>query len=134
MALPRSSWRWSVLGLALAVTTLTLAAAPAPAPQQGVTIQITVSGNNVQVSNPRVTVARGEPITWSGNAPFAIVVERQAALFPGVPAQALTGLANRPAQARVGGSAAPGRYKYSVVVWNGSELRVLDPEIIVRPN
>lgn len=134
MSLPRRVRRWSALGLALAAATFTLAAAPAAPPQQATTIQITVSGNSIQVSNPRAMVGRGEAITWSANAPFAIVVERQGSLFPGVPAQALSGLANRPAQARVGGNTPPGRYKYSVVVWNGSEMRVLDPEIIVRPN
>jgi hypothetical protein len=130
MALPRSFGRILALALILGVTSL-VAAAPQ---SQGPTVSISLSGNSIQVSPSRVEVTRGQRVTWTGSVPFAIVVNEQGTVFPGVPAQAMRGLANRPLNARVGGNAPNRTYKYSVVVWDGSELRVRDPEIVVKPN
>lgn len=134
MALPRSFRRIIAFGAVLAVTSLTAAAAVPAAEQQGVTVHISLSGDTIGVSNPRVEVERRESVTWTGSVPFAVVVEEQNTLFPNVPAQAMRGLANRPARARVGGSAPARTYKYTVVVWDGQELRIRDPEIVVKPD
>lgn len=132
MALPRSSWRIVAVIAAVAVTTLAMA--DPPAQQQQVTVEITLSGTDVTVSDASITVRRGQPIRWTSNAPFSIVVERHGSIFPTPPPQAMRGLANRPLQVNVGGSAAAGTYKYTVVVWDAAngEMRVLDPEIVVQ--
>lgn len=134
MALPRSFRRIIAFSAVLAVTSLTLAAAVPAAEQQGVTIDISLSGDTIGVSNPRVEVERRQPVRWTGSVPFAIVVEEQKALFPNVPAQAMRGLANRPVRAMVGDTTPAGSYKYTVVVWDGQQLRIRDPEIVVKPD
>jgi hypothetical protein len=133
MALPRNSWRVMAVVMVLAVTSLALA--DSPAQQQQVTVAITLSGSTVSVDRPRIEVRRGERVDWTSNVPFAVVVERHDSIFPNTPPQAMRGLANRPVRANVGGNAAPGVYKYTVVVWDAAagDLRVLDPEIVVRP-
>lgn len=131
MALPRSTWR--ILAVVM-LTATSLALTRSPAPQQA-TVDITLSGNTVAVSEDTIEVRRGQPIRWTSNAPFTVVVERHDSIFPDTPPRAMRGLANRPVRANVGGKAAPGTYKYTVVVWDADdgELRVLDPEIVVRP-
>lgn len=133
MALLRSSWQILALGLVLAVTSLTLAATPATPPQQAPTVQISLDDDSVQVFPSRVEVVQGQVVTWSSSVPFAIVLNDQDTVFPGLPPQAMRGLSRRPVQARVGGNTPARSYKYTVVVWDGQQLRVLDPEIVVKP-
>jgi hypothetical protein len=105
---------------------------PGPADQEA-TIGIALTPAGVQVVPASVTVDPGEEIQWSSDLPFAVAVERNAQLFGReLPPQALRGRANAPARARVGESAEAGSYKYSVAVWDGEEVWVVDPEIIVR--
>lgn len=137
MALPRSLRRIGSLALVLAATGLTTAAgAPQPAVQaQAATITISLTSGGIQVSPNTASVRRGETIQWQSELPFAIAVERNSALFGRtLPPQALRGRANTPVRAAVGESAPTGSYKYSVAVWDGTNVWVVDPEILILPN
>lgn len=116
----------------LALLVLT-AATTTPRPQAAaVTISLTPAG--VQVSPDRVVATRGETIQWTSDLPFAIAVERNAALFgQTLPPQSLRGRANAPVRASVGPGAPDGTYKYSVAVWDGENVWVVDPEVVVGP-
>lgn len=117
----------------LALLTLTALTGPAPAPQAAVTISLTPAG--VQVTPARIAVSRGEAIQWTSSLSFAIAVERNTALFgQTLPPQALRGRANAPVNATVGANAPDGTYKYSVAVWDGENVWVVDPEVVVGPN
>jgi plastocyanin len=111
---------------------LGLAAASSPADQEAaITIALTPAG--VQVTPATVTVSPGETIQWTSEIPFAVAVERNAQLFgQELPPQALRGRANAPLRAAVAENAEAGTYKYSVAVWDGENVWVVDPEIIIR--
>lgn len=134
MSLPRSLWRIAALVPLVALTSLSVEAAAAPVPQQEPTVTIRLTGAGVQVAPDRITVQRGQSINWNSSMPFAIAVERNNALFGRtLPPQALRGRANAPVRAQVGGQAAQGTYKYAVAVWDGENVWVVDPEIVVPP-
>lgn len=137
MTLPRSLRTTALLAL------LGLTAAVPPPDAQQATIRITLNPAGVQVSPARVAVAQGTPLEWTSDLPFAVDLERKAELFgSNLPPQALRGRAAgggaaagaaRRVMTRVGESAPPGTYKYSVAVWDGENVWVVDPEIVVRP-
>ena len=137
--------RAGVLILALGVPAA-WAAAPAPreaAPvQEAATVQIRLTPQGIQVTPQQVAVRRGQEVVWTSDEPFAVAVERNAELFGReLPPQALRA---RPAaadpapasavvRARTGAEAPEGSYKYSVAVWDGEDVWVVDPEILIRP-
>ncbi len=100
-----------------------------------VTIQIRLTGAGLQVTPASARVSRGDEIVWTSDLPFAVDVARNAELFGRqLPAAALRGRANAAARASTGRSAPAGSYKYAVAVWDGTNVWVLDPEIIISPN
>lgn len=108
-----------------------VAADASPDQEAGVRIALTPAG--VQVTPSSITVEPGEAVQWSSDMPFAVAVERNAELFgQELPPAALRGRANAPARATVGADAEAGSYKYAVAVWDGENVWVVDPEIIVR--
>ena len=139
MALPRSSWRLIAFGLVLAVTSLAVATgAPDAAPQspRTVTVEITLLDDDfVEVDTDPIEVYENDIIEWKSDHAFAVGVQKHKALFgPGLPPQALRGQANVPARARVAATVLDTlRSKYSVAVWDGQKVRILDPEIVVIP-
>ena len=109
-----------------------LMAAVRPADQEPV-VRISLTPTGVQVTPESVTVGPGQAIQWSSELPFALAVEGNARLFgQELPPAALRGRENAPVRATVGAAAEAGRYKYSVAVWDGENVWVVDPEIIVR--
>jgi hypothetical protein len=152
MALPRSFGRISALGLLLAGAAALTAAAPAAGPAAMApsdtalpqaadrVVQITVQGNSVSVDQASVSLSRsaGQAVVWrfasgSDNAAyrFAIVVHDHNRAFPGLGAAEMHG---RSVRAAARPNSTPGTYKYSVVVWNGTQLLIDDPEIVIEPN
>ena len=104
---------------------------PINVPPTEIRIELTATGINVPAS---VTIERGAPFFWASDYPFAVAVERNAELFGSqLPDAALRGRANAPVHVRAGPHAAIGSYKYSVAVWDGTDVRVLDPEILITP-
>lgn len=131
--MPRSfsTRRLVVLILALAVAGVSWAARPA---SQAATIQIRLTPEGLQVTPEQVVVRPGEEIVWSSEHQFAVDFQRGQALFGReLPAAARRGMANRPLRARAAENAPAGSYKYSVAVWDGENLWVVDPEILIRP-
>ena len=124
------------LGLAIPILALLVVTAAGTGPRRqaaAVTISLTPAG--VTVTPDRVVVRRGETVQWTSEYPFAIAVERNAALFgEALPPQALRGRANAPVRAAVGANAPDGTYKYSVAVWDGENVWVVDPEVVVGPD
>lgn len=123
------------LGLLVAVS---VSAAAWAAPRQAPVVTIRITDAGVVVSPQVVTVRAGEEVEWQSDYSFAIAVERNAALFgQPLPPQALRARAqgqNRAAlRVRTGANAAEGAYKYSVGVWDGENVWVLDPEIVITP-
>lgn len=128
--------RSGTLRIALVVLALGVPAAwaAAPAPQEAATVQIRLTPAGIQVTPQQVVVRRGQEIVWTSTQPFAVAVERNAELFGReLPPQALRGQANAAARARAGAEAPEGSYKYSVAVWDGENVWVVDPEILIRP-
>ena len=119
------------VGLATAVAA---SAAPGGDRAQARTIPITLTEDGIQVPSP-VDVRRGEELVWESELPFAVDIEHNDRLFGRrLPPQALRGRGNAPARAMVGQGAPFRTYKYSVAVWDGENVWVVDPEIRVRPN
>ncbi len=129
-----TSPRIRVASLFAVAALLTLAAAaPANRVQRPVTITISLdSAGAVVVDSMQVHVTPGTRIEWASDLDFGLAVQRHADLFgPTLPPQAMHGQKNRPFRAAVHANAPQGSYKYSVGVWDGANVRVLDPEIIV---
>jgi hypothetical protein len=102
--------------------------------QEAATVQIRLTPTGIQVTPQLVIIRRGQELVWNSDQPFALAVERNAELFGReLPPQALRGRANAPVQARTGAEAPEGSYKYSVAVWDGENVWVVDPEIVIRP-
>lgn len=123
--------RAAVLVLAVGVPA---AWAAAPASQEAATVQIRLTPAGIQVTPQQIVVRRGQELVWTSSEPFAVAVERSAELFGrDLPPQALRGRANAVVRARTGAEAPEGSYKYSVAVWDGEQVWVVDPEILIRP-
>ena len=103
-------------------------------------VTITLNGSKVSVDKEKVTLKRknGDKVTWTiqGDHPFAIVVERHDDAFPGAgqKAETMWGNGNKPVVAASKPGSVEDTYEYSVVVWNGTQQVILDPEIVIVPN
>jgi plastocyanin len=111
-------------------------------PQPAATVTIRLTGTGVVVTPQRVTLHPGDELEWESEHSFAVAVERNRALFgrelpPGaLRARAQSqgkGPSRAAVRARMGGNAPEGTYKYSVGVWDGENVWVLDPEIVITP-
>ena len=91
-----------------------------------VVIPISVSGNQVACNPDSVQLNRGDTIRWNYNGPFAVDF----------------GLATPFPQSRYNGNgqvvtpavrpdAASGTYKYAVAVYDGSQVLIADPRVII---
>jgi plastocyanin len=107
------------------------------APQRAAVVTINLTEAGVVVTPAVITVAPGEEVEWRSDHAFAIAVERNATLFGReLPPQALRARAGRgqaSVRARTGQNAPAGAYKYSVGVWDGENVWVVDPEVVIRP-
>ena len=122
--------------LVLAAASTAWAARPAgDAAPASVTIRIHLANDAIYVTPPSVTIRPGDQIIWESPLTFAVDVARGAALFGRVmPPQALRGQANAPIRITTAANAPSGSYKYAVAVWDGTNVWVVDPEIIISPN
>jgi hypothetical protein len=107
-----------------------------------VTVTISVTGDGIVIDPEVATLNRGDEVQWTSDLDFAVAVERNADLFGRrLPPQALRGRARSQGQgpamasvrARAGANAPVGAYKYSVAVWDGEDVWVVDPEIVIVP-
>lgn len=125
--------------LVLALFAVATAWSP-PRPAETVTIRLTGAG--VTVSPSTVTLHPGDELEWQSDYHFAVAVDRNSALFgQELPPQALRarassqggGPARATVAARMGANAPEGTYKYAVAVWDGENVWVVDPEIVITP-
>lgn len=119
--------------LLAAATPARRAAPPAEAAQTPTALRIALTGAGLQVTPARITVPAGTTLEWSSDLDFAIAVQRDSTLFGKVlPPAALRGSAQAPVRAAISADAPAGTYKYSVAVWDGEKVWMVDPEIIVE--
>ncbi len=126
---------------ALVVALFAVATAWSP-PRAAETVTIRLTGAGIVVT-PRVAILHpGDELEWESDYDFAVAVERNTTLFGReLPPQALrararsqgAGAARAAVRARTGANAPEGTYKYAVAVWDGENVWVLDPEIVITP-
>lgn len=96
-------------------------------------IEIVLGADGIEI-DPRTFIYQGDTLEWSCAHPFALDVRRSDELFgKKLPPAALRGQQNKPVRHQSAGKATTGSYQYAVSVWDGTDLWVLDPEILVVP-
>ncbi len=109
---------------------------PAPPPTTvSVSIDYDASSGTLSVSPDPVMVHRGDKVEWGSDAgPWTIVVPSNDMPFgasahgKGIGAQK-----GKHMGATVAANAKYGTYKYIVALYDGSEVRILDPDVIIGP-
>ena len=98
-------------------------------------IKISVVRKRLKYDRPSVDVERGDTITWrldvTEAAPFAIMVK--SFISPLAWSYAVAEKGKKALVGTVRADAEPGFYHYGACVWDGKDLLVDDPEIIVKP-
>lgn len=101
-----------------------------------VIITYNAKSKRISVSPDPVPVKRGQRVDWSpGSSIVAWAVDIPSPKEPfgaSVRANGVRGGKGVAAGARVRANATPGTYKYTVAIWDGTEVRILDPEIVVN--
>ncbi|MFQ5689508.1 MAG: hypothetical protein ACE5HQ_04460 [Gemmatimonadota bacterium] len=126
----------------LAVSVLVVTGADrATAQQQTVVITIGIDANgDVTASPDRVTVQRDQAVEWAADTLSAVkdftVRFQSATPFGNAAARAgIRGRRKAKGRGRVTRRARVGwTYKYTIGVWDGQNVRVVDPEIIIGPS
>lgn len=112
-----------------------------PAEQEAalVTVSVDPETDALTVSPDPVRVERGQKVEWTGGVDWAVSIPappgppENRPFPPEVFEKGIHGGKNVRAGAAVRSNAANGRYKYTVAVFDGKRVRILDPEIIIGP-
>lgn len=144
--------RSSLLAAGLAVAPIALLAGGSATPEDlsegrvlvpaGEEVRATVAisydprSKQISVTPDPVSVERGQRVDWSpGSSIVAWAVDIASSKEPfgaSVRANGVRGGKGVSAGARVRANATPDTYKYTVAVWDGQEIRILDPDIVVN--